>query len=167
MFFFTILHGDHVSYPPAGQVPPPSTHYLPAVSRPIGASLQLVSLVTLSALPVSFEWLDVDTISLASAQANIDRNGLSEHISVLRADPTGPILFTMTQDPAALCATRPCPMVFCGSPGTPADSISACATHHSMLARRRLWARRPQRHAPPTPFVIRSCYLAESLYQAS
>ncbi|KAN0136590.1 S-adenosyl-L-methionine dependent methyltransferase [Lactarius tabidus] len=45
---------------------------------------------------------DVDTISLASAQANIDRNGLSEHISVLRADPTGPILFTMTQDPASL-----------------------------------------------------------------
>ncbi|KAH9035691.1 S-adenosyl-L-methionine dependent methyltransferase [Lactarius hengduanensis] len=44
---------------------------------------------------------DVDTVSLASAQANVDRNGLSERISVLRADPTGPILFPLVQDPAA------------------------------------------------------------------
>lgn len=44
---------------------------------------------------------DIDTVSLASAQANVDRNGLSEHISVMRADPTGPILFPMAQDPAA------------------------------------------------------------------
>ncbi|KAI9435810.1 S-adenosyl-L-methionine dependent methyltransferase [Lactarius indigo] len=43
---------------------------------------------------------DVDSVSLASAQANVDRNGLSERISVLRADPTGPILFPLTQDPA-------------------------------------------------------------------
>ena len=60
----------------------------------------------------SFEWLDVDTVSLASAQANIDRNGLSEQICVMLADPTSPILFPMTQDPAASCATRPCPMIF-------------------------------------------------------
>ena len=137
--FFTMSHGDHVSYPPAGQAPPPSTHYLPAASRPIGASLQLVSLVSFSTLLTpSFEWLDVDTVSLASAQANIDRNGLSEQISVLRADSADPILFPMTQDPAASCATRPYPIIFCGSPGTRADSISACATHHSMLARRKL-----------------------------
>ena len=52
--FFTMSHGDHVSYPPAGQAPPPSTHYLPAASRQIGASLQLVSLVSLSTLLISF-----------------------------------------------------------------------------------------------------------------
>ncbi|KAH9009340.1 S-adenosyl-L-methionine dependent methyltransferase, partial [Lactarius hengduanensis] len=44
---------------------------------------------------------DVDTVSLASAQANVDRNGLSERISVLRADPTGPILFPSLVHPAA------------------------------------------------------------------
>ncbi|KAH9176089.1 S-adenosyl-L-methionine dependent methyltransferase [Lactarius sanguifluus] len=44
---------------------------------------------------------DVDTVSLASARANVDRNGLSECIGVLRADPTGPILFPLIQDPAA------------------------------------------------------------------
>ena len=139
-FLFPMLHSDHVSYPPpAGQAPPPSTHYLPAASRPIGASLQLVSLVSFSTLLTpSFEWLDVDTVSLASAEANIDRNGLSEQISVLRADPAGPILFPMAQDPAASCATRPCPIIFCGLPGTRVDSTSACATHHSMLARRKL-----------------------------
>ena len=137
--FFTMSHSDHVSYPPAGQAPPPSTHYLPAASRPIGASLQLVSLVSFSTLLTpSFEWLDVDTVSLASAEANIDRNGLSEQISVLRANPAGPILFPMAQDPAASCATRPCPIIFCGSPGTRVDSTSACATHHSILARRKL-----------------------------
>ncbi|KAH9064375.1 S-adenosyl-L-methionine dependent methyltransferase [Lactarius vividus] len=44
---------------------------------------------------------DVDTVSITSAQANVDRNNLSERISVLRADPTGPILFPLIQDPAA------------------------------------------------------------------
>lgn len=52
---------------------------------------------------------DVDTVSLASAQANVDRNGLSERISVLRADPSGPVLFPLIQDPAASCATRHAP----------------------------------------------------------
>ena len=52
-FFFQMLHSDHVSYPPAGQAPPPSIHYLPVASRRIGASLQLVSLVSLSTPPIS------------------------------------------------------------------------------------------------------------------
>jgi hypothetical protein len=45
--------------------------------------------------------LDIDKESLISAQANIDRNGLSERITLLRADPTGPIMLPLIQSPAA------------------------------------------------------------------
>lgn len=39
-------------------------------------------------------------MSLVSAQANIDRNGLSERITLLRADATGPILLPLLKDTA-------------------------------------------------------------------
>jgi len=41
---------------------------------------------------------DIDSVSLISAQSNIDRNSLSERIALLRADPTGPIMLPLTQD---------------------------------------------------------------------
>ncbi|KAI0283555.1 hypothetical protein BC826DRAFT_920462 [Russula brevipes] len=44
---------------------------------------------------------DIDEEALISAQANIDRNGLSERITLLRADPTGPIMLPLIQSPAA------------------------------------------------------------------
>ncbi|KAF8486300.1 S-adenosyl-L-methionine dependent methyltransferase [Russula ochroleuca] len=44
---------------------------------------------------------DIDGVSLVSAQANIDRNGLSDHITLLRADPTGPIMVPLIQNTAA------------------------------------------------------------------
>jgi 23S rRNA A1618 N6-methylase RlmF len=47
--------------------------------------------------------LDIDSVSLVSAQANIDRNGLSERISLLRADTTGPILLPLLKDTATSC----------------------------------------------------------------
>jgi hypothetical protein len=45
-------------------------------------------------------------VSLASAQANIDRNGLSERITLLRADTTGPILLPLLKDTATSCVTH-------------------------------------------------------------
>jgi len=95
-------------------------------------------------------WLtDVDSASLASTQANVDRNSLSERISVFRADPTGPILFLLTQDPAASCATRRAPYFFSWlTTGTRANLISACATHRFMLAQRKLVARLQQGALP-------------------
>lgn len=47
--------------------------------------------------------LDIDSLSLVSAQANIDRNGLSEHITLLRADTTGPIFLPLLKDTATSC----------------------------------------------------------------
>ncbi|KAH9966325.1 hypothetical protein BGW80DRAFT_1230306 [Lactifluus volemus] len=44
---------------------------------------------------------DIDSVSLLSAQSNIDSNGLSERITLIRADPTGPIMIPLIQDAAA------------------------------------------------------------------
>ncbi|KAI0248957.1 hypothetical protein BJV78DRAFT_1347967 [Lactifluus subvellereus] len=45
--------------------------------------------------------VEIDTASLLSAQSNIDRNGLSERITLIRADPTGSIMSPLVQDAAA------------------------------------------------------------------
>jgi len=50
--------------------------------------------------------LDIDSVSLLSAQANIDCNGLSERITLLRADPRGPILLPLLKDTATSCVTH-------------------------------------------------------------
>jgi 23S rRNA A1618 N6-methylase RlmF len=50
--------------------------------------------------------LDIDEGSLVSAQANIDRNGLSERITLLRVNPTGPIMLPLIQETAASCVTH-------------------------------------------------------------
>jgi 23S rRNA A1618 N6-methylase RlmF len=50
--------------------------------------------------------LDIDSVSLVSAQANLDRNGLSECITLLRADTTGPILPPLFKDTATPCVTH-------------------------------------------------------------
>lgn len=47
--------------------------------------------------------LDIDAVSLAAAQSNIDRNGLSERITLLRADSAGPILLPLVQGTAKSC----------------------------------------------------------------
>jgi hypothetical protein len=49
--------------------------------------------------------LDVDAMSLASAQSNVDHNGLFERITVLRADTTGPIMLPLIQDTTTSCVT--------------------------------------------------------------
>ncbi|KAH9980454.1 hypothetical protein BJV74DRAFT_779496 [Russula compacta] len=41
---------------------------------------------------------DIDAVSLVSAQSNIDCNGLSERITLRRADPTGPIILPLIQN---------------------------------------------------------------------
>ncbi|KAI0273225.1 hypothetical protein BGY98DRAFT_1090782 [Russula aff. rugulosa BPL654] len=43
---------------------------------------------------------DIDSVSLASAQANINRNGLSERITLLRGDTAGPVLLPLFKDTA-------------------------------------------------------------------
>ncbi|KAH9068077.1 S-adenosyl-L-methionine dependent methyltransferase [Lactarius deliciosus] len=90
-----------------------SSQKLPPTSIGIDVGTGASAIYPLLACRLSPGWrivaTDVDTVSLASAQANVDRNGLSERISVLRADPTGPILFPLIQDPAASCATRRAP----------------------------------------------------------
>lgn len=50
--------------------------------------------------------LDIDSVSLASAQANIDRNGLTERITLLRVDTTGPILLPLLKDTTTSCVTH-------------------------------------------------------------
>ncbi|KAH9998910.1 ribosomal RNA large subunit methyltransferase F-like protein, partial [Russula vinacea] len=44
---------------------------------------------------------DIDGVSLSSAQANIDRNGLSDRITLLRADHTGSIMLPLIQNTTA------------------------------------------------------------------
>jgi hypothetical protein len=96
--------------------------------------------------------IDIDTESLLSAQSNIDYNGLSERITLVRADPTGPIMIPLIQDAAASCATRhatPFPQLI-----PHVDLIFACVIHHSMQAMNRLRSRQPQRHSCPTRSVL-------------
>lgn len=90
---------DVLSHSSSQEQPPPTS--IRGIDVGTGAS----AIYPLLACRLSPNWrivaTDVDTVSLASAQANVDRNGLSERISILRADPTGPILFPLIQDPAA------------------------------------------------------------------
>jgi hypothetical protein len=76
----------------------PSTPSLPAASLPIGGLLPPVGRITFLISFLLIQMLDVDAMSLASAQSNVDRNGLFERITVLRADPTGPIMLPFIQD---------------------------------------------------------------------
>ncbi|KAI0297071.1 hypothetical protein B0F90DRAFT_1635139 [Multifurca ochricompacta] len=46
----------------------------------------------------NFVATDIDDVSLASARSNIDSNGLSERIVLLRTDPTGPVMFPLIHD---------------------------------------------------------------------
>jgi 23S rRNA (adenine1618-N6)-methyltransferase len=50
--------------------------------------------------------LDIDAVSLSAAQSNVDRNDLSGRITLIRADPTGPILLPLVQDTATSCVMR-------------------------------------------------------------
>jgi 23S rRNA A1618 N6-methylase RlmF len=50
--------------------------------------------------------LDIDLLSLVSAQANVDRNGLSDRITLLRADTKGLILLPLLKDTATSCVTH-------------------------------------------------------------
>jgi 23S rRNA A1618 N6-methylase RlmF len=84
----------------------PSTLSLPAVSLPIGVLLPLVYHIPLLVFFMLIYMLDIDSVSLISAQANIDRNGLSECITLLRADTTGPILLPLLNDTATSCVTH-------------------------------------------------------------
>jgi hypothetical protein len=96
--------------------------------------------------------LDIDSVSLVSAQANIDRNGLSGRIILLRADTTGPILLPLLRDTASLCVTR---RRNCTGRVLlwDIDLISACVTRHFMQARRKLRSLRQRKSSYPTPSV--------------
>jgi hypothetical protein len=78
--------------------------------------------------------LDIDSVSLASAQANIDRNGLSERITLLCADTTGPILLPLLKDTATSCVTHTLSKKSYRDLPWNIDLISACVTHHFMQA---------------------------------
>jgi len=85
--------------------------------------------------------IDIDAASLASAQSNVDRNGLSERITLLRADPTGPIILPLIQDTATSYAMHG---IKSSHPEftVDVDSISACVTRHSIQVQRKLRGRR-------------------------
>jgi 23S rRNA A1618 N6-methylase RlmF len=89
-----------------GRVHRPSTLSLPAVSLPIGGLLPPVCHVPLLASFMLIWKLDIDSVSLVSAQANIDRNSLSDRITLLRADSTGPILLPLLKDTTTSCVTH-------------------------------------------------------------
>ena len=81
----------------------PSTPSLPAASLKTGNLLPQVGRPTLLIFFLLTRMLDIDAVSLASAQSNVDRNGFSERITLLRANPAGPILLPLVQDTATLC----------------------------------------------------------------
>ncbi len=95
--------------------------------------------------------LDIDSMSLVSAQANIDRNGLSERIILLHAGTTGPILLPLLRDTASLCVTRRRNCT--GDLLWDIDLISACVTRHFMQARLKLRSLRQCKSSYPTPSV--------------
>jgi hypothetical protein len=134
-----------------GRVHRPSTLSLPAVSLPVGILLLPVCHVPLLVFSVLMWMLDIDSVSLVSAQANIDRNGLSERIVLLRADTTGPILLPLLRDTASLCVTRRRNCT--GDLLWDIDLVSACVTRHFMQARRKLRSPRQRKSSYPTPSV--------------
>lgn len=129
----------------------PSTPSLPAASLLIGTLLPPVGRIKILVFVLLTWMLDIDAVSLASAQSNIDRNGLSERITLLRADPVGPILLPLIQDMATSYVMHSLKSYL--QLTTDVDSISACATRHSMRARKKLHTRRRQRSSNPTPSV--------------
>src|SRR6266852_1366987 len=97
--------------------------------------------------------LDIDSVSLVSAQANIDRNGLSERIALLRADTTGPILLPPLKDTTTSCVTHNLVRNRIRDSPWNVDLISVCVTRHFMQARRKLRRPRPRKSSYPTPSV--------------
>jgi 23S rRNA A1618 N6-methylase RlmF len=83
-----------------------STLSLPAVSLPIGVLLPLVYHIPLLVFFMLIYMLDIYSVSLVSAQANMDHSGLSERITLLRADTTGPILLPLLNDTVISCVTH-------------------------------------------------------------
>jgi hypothetical protein len=80
--------------------------------------------------------IDIDTVSLLSAQSNVDCNDLSERITLIRAEPAGPIMIPLIQDATVSCATHhatPFPRLI-----PHVDLIFACVTHHSIQAKNKL-----------------------------
>jgi len=73
---------------------------LPAASLPTGILLPQVGHPTVLIFFLLTRMLDIDAVSLAAAQSNINQNGLSERITLLRADPAGPILLPLVQGTA-------------------------------------------------------------------
>jgi 23S rRNA A1618 N6-methylase RlmF len=80
-----------------------STLSSPVASVLIGILLPPVSRITPLVFSLLTLMLDIDRVSLVSAQASIDRNGLSERIALLRVDLTGPIRLPLMQNTAASC----------------------------------------------------------------
>ncbi|KAF8486297.1 hypothetical protein DFH94DRAFT_179150 [Russula ochroleuca] len=78
-----------------------STLSSPVASVLIGILLPPVSRITPLVFSLLTLMLDIDRVSLVSAQASIDRNGLSERIALLRVDLTGPIRLPLMQNTAA------------------------------------------------------------------
>lgn len=93
---------------------------------------------------------DIDAASLASAQSNVDRNGLSDRITLLRADPTGPIMLPLIQNTATLYVIHDIKSSYLELT-VDVDSISACVTRHSIQVQRTLRGRRQRRSSNPTP----------------
>ena len=130
----------------------PSTLSLPADSILIGSLLSLVGLISLS-LFFLLTWVpDVDAVSLASAQSNVDRNELSERITVLCADPMGPIMLPLVQNTATSCVMHIIKSLY-PEFTMDVDSILACVTHHSIQAPRKLCGQRRRRSFNPMPSV--------------
>jgi hypothetical protein len=107
---------------------------------------------SLSVFSPFIQVIDIDSVSLLSAQSNIDSNGLSERITLIRADPTGPIMIPLIQDAAASCVMHhamPLPELI---PHT--DLIFACVTRRSMQAKNNLHTRQLPKHSLPMPSVL-------------
>jgi hypothetical protein len=122
-----------------------------AASRLIGILLPPVSRITPLVFSLLTWMLDIDRVSLVSAHASINWNGLSERIALLRADPTGPLYFRSckTRLPRASRIVQNCIRNLLWD----VDLISACVIRRFMQARRRLRGRRPRRGSYPARSV--------------
>ncbi|KAN0126494.1 Protein of unknown function (DUF890) domain containing protein [Russula decolorans] len=81
-----------------------SSPILPALVHGIDIGTGASAIYPLLACRLSPNWrfvaTDIDLLSLVSAQANVDRNGLSDRITLLRADTKGLILLPLLKDTA-------------------------------------------------------------------
>src|SRR6266850_45789 len=96
------LYGPHQVIYVVEPVHPPSIPSLPAASLQTGSLLPQVGRPTLLIFFLLTR-MDIDAVSLAAAQSNIERNGLSERITLLRADPAGSILLPLVQGMVTSC----------------------------------------------------------------